>query len=137
MSLLYREEILEHYRNPQNFGALEEFTARKKQANPFCGDEIEMFTQCKRKSLGVDTIPPRGCIIENISFRGKGCAISIAATSLLTDHVKGKKIKDLEKFSEDEMIKLLDIEVSETRKKCALLGWAVLQDCIGTIEDGK
>src|SRR3989344_3747582 len=119
---IYREEILEHYREPQNFGKLSSFDVSSKQLNPFCGDEIEIF------------ITYQNGIIDLVSFQGKGCAISIASTSILTEFVKGKKKTMLTKFSEEDMLTLLGVEVSETRKKCALLGWAVLQECLQQVQ---
>ena len=121
LDVLYREEILEHYKNPLNFGRLKSFDVFSKQLNPFCGDEIEIFLKFQQKSLKTKF---------NISFVGNGCAICIAATSILTEYAKNKTIKELTKFSEKDMLKLLGVEVSETRKKCALLGFAVLKDCL-------
>lgn len=118
MNNIYREEILEHYKNPLHFGKLNNFTIYSKQLNPFCGDEIEVFLKLVKD------------VVKNISFRGKGCAISIAAMSMFTEYSKGKTKKELTKFSEKDMLELLGIEVSKTRKKCALLGWAVLKDCL-------
>lgn len=115
---LYREEILEHYKEPLNFGKLKKYDVHAKQLNPFCGDEIELF-------LAIE----KGVVLD-IGFVGTGCAISIASTSILTDHVKSKKINELTKFSDEAMLELLAIDISETRKKCALLGFAVLKDCL-------
>ncbi len=115
---LYKEEILEHYRDPQNFGEVTNATASSKQTNPLCGDDIAI------------SLKSSGEKIEDIRFQGKGCAISIAAASLLTEYVKGKELTQLTKFSENDMLQLLGVEISETRKKCALLAYAVLHDCI-------
>lgn len=115
---LYREEILEHYKDPQNFGKPAIFDVSSRQMNPFCGDEIEMFVKFKNGD------------IDSIYFQGRGCAISIASASIFTEYAKGKKKTMLTKFSEDDMLSLLNIEVSQTRRKCALLGWAVLKDCL-------
>src|SRR3989344_7927047 len=92
ISDIYREEILEHYREPQNFGELPSFDVSSKQLNPFCGDEIEMFVKfnVREDYRGAATNTPRRCTILNIRFIGKGCAISIAAASILTEFVKGK-----------------------------------------------
>lgn len=120
MDNLYREEILEHYQNPQNFGKLKDFDFSSKQTNPFCGDEIEIFVK----------LASQGEALQEIGFIGKGCAVCIAATSILTEFAKGKAKKQLTKFEEKDMLTLLGIEVSETRKKCALLGLFVLKDCI-------
>lgn len=115
---LYKEEIIEHYKDPQHFGRPASFDVTAKQLNPFCGDEIEMFLAFSQEK------------VKAVGFEGHGCAISIAATSILTEHVLKKSKKELTKFSKEDMLTLLGIEISETRKKCALLGWAVLQDCL-------
>ena len=115
---IYREEILEHFKDPQNFGKLKRFDTSSKQLNPFCGDEIEMYIKFEKER------------IKDISFSGRGCAISIASASILTDFAKGKLVAALTKFSDNDMLDILQIDVSETRKKCALLGLAVLRDCI-------
>lgn len=115
---LYRDELLEHYRNPQNFGELSHCTVSSKQTNPFCGDDISMFVVFKKNT------------VNDIGFTGKGCAISMAGASMLTEFVKGKTKKELTKFSEKDMLKTLGVEVSETRKKCALLALSVLKDCL-------
>ena len=115
---LYREEILEHYKDPQNFGRLTKFSSSAKLTNPFCGDDVEIFILIEKNKL------------TNISFTGIGCAISIASTSILTEYVKGKIVKELTSYTESDMLELLNIEVSQTRKKCALLGYSTLMDCL-------
>ena len=115
---LYREEILEHYRNPQHFGKPKTYTVSSKQTNPFCGDEIEMFLHMENGKVG------------DIGFEGIGCAICIAGASLLTEFALGKSKDELTKFDDSDMLSLLGIPVSQTRKKCALLAFATLQDCL-------
>lgn len=115
---IYREEILDHYKNPQNFGTLYSFSHKTHIVNPFCGDELTLYVLIVHNR------------IEDIAFSGSGCAISIASASLLTEHCKGKAKETLTVFQERDMLKLLNIPVSETRKKCALLGFAALKDCI-------
>lgn len=132
---LYREEILEHFRNPLNFGKLSNYSISAKQANPFCGDEVEIFIKFDPNTQGVNRIPPlRWKVVDGISFVGKGCAISVAAASMITDYAKGKTKSQLTKFEEEDMLNLLGIKMSETRKKCALLALAVLQDCLYATE---
>ena len=118
MDDLYRELILDHYNYPRNFGSLKNPGAVFEMNNPFCGDEIEMFINFS------------GDKVLDVSFDGHGCAISIAAASLLTEYIKTKTKRELTKYTKEDMLNLLGVEVSETRKKCALLGWAVLQDCL-------
>ncbi|GIW61442.1 MAG: iron-sulfur cluster scaffold-like protein [Patescibacteria group bacterium] len=118
MNEFYKEEILEHYRNPQNFGKLSNFSHSSKIVNPFCGDKIEMY------------IYLQDGVISAISFVAEGCAISIAAASLLTEYVEKKHLKELTVFSENTMLDLLNIEISETRKKCALLAYSAFKDAL-------
>lgn len=130
MDTMYRDEILELYREPLNFGKLSDFDATSKQLNPFCGDDAEIFVKFE-KTQGGAMIPPLRWKVGEIMFRGNGCVICMASTSLLTEFAKGKTKLSLTKFSQDDMLQLLGIEISETRKKCALLGLAVLKDCLG------
>ncbi len=127
MTSIYKEEILEHYRNPLNFGKLLQFDVYSYQRNPLCGDEIEM---CMKWGTRERRTRRDNKIVSKVRFMGKGCAISIAAASLLTEYVKGRSIVKLTNFSEASMLGLLGIEISETRKKCALLAFVVLKDCL-------
>lgn len=121
---LYREELLEHYKNPHNFGKLKNADSYSHQTNPLCGDDIAIFLRL-RSGQGFN-----GETIEDIKFIGKGCAICLAGASLLTDFARGKTKKELTNFTEKDMLDLLAIELSETRKKCGFLALAVLKDCI-------
>jgi nitrogen fixation protein NifU and related proteins len=111
MDDLYREQILEHYKRPQNFGTLEDPDLEFEDTNPFCGDR-----QHVQLKLGDD-----GRVAE-VAFEGQGCAISTAATSMLTDELVGKTPDELLGLSKDFVLELLGIEISATRLKCALLG---------------
>lgn len=130
MDTMYREEILEHYSSPQNFGKLEKFDKTSRQLNPFCGDEIEMFIKFSSESIDDLATQPSRLAAKEISFIGKACAISIAGASILTEYAKNKTKNELTNLSDGDMLGLLGIEVSETRKKCALLALAVLRDCL-------
>jgi nitrogen fixation NifU-like protein len=116
MEELYRDQILEHYKRPHNFGPLEEFDLEFEDSNPFCGDEQHM-----RIKLDGD-----GRVSE-LRFEGKGCAISTAATSLLSDELEGKSREELLRLDKDFVLDLLGIEISATRMKCALLGLKVVK----------
>lgn len=115
---IYREELLEHYSDPHNFGVLRKFQKTSRQYNPFCGDNITIYTTFSDE------------VLSDISFTGKGCVISIASASLLTDFVKGKKKARIKKVTEQELLSFINIPISESRKKCALLVLSVLQDCL-------
>jgi nitrogen fixation protein NifU and related proteins len=116
MEELYRDQILEHYKRPHNFGPLEEFDLEFEDSNPFCGDE-----QHVRIKLDAD-----GRVAE-LRFEGKGCAISTAATSLLSDELEGRSREELLRLDKEFVLDLLGIEISATRMKCALLGLKVVK----------
>jgi nitrogen fixation protein NifU and related proteins len=109
MDDLYRDYILEHYRRPHNFGVLENATASYEGANPLCGDRITMM-------LGI-----KDGIVSGVAFTGRGCAISQASASMLTDEIKGKSVDEVEKMTPENVLDLLGIEISPARLKCALL----------------
>jgi nitrogen fixation NifU-like protein len=109
MDDLYRDYILEHYRHPHNFGVLEAPTASYEGSNPLCGDRITMM-------LGIED-----GVVRDVAFTGRGCAISQASASLLTDEIKGKSVEDVEKMTAEDLLDLIGIEISPARLKCALL----------------
>ncbi len=123
MDDFYRDYILDHYRNPRNFGHLEAPTVSAEDLNPLCGDRI-------RVELNVDD---RG-IVRDIRFSGKGCAISQASASMLTESVLGMPLEEVAKLSKDAVLDNVGIGISPTRMKCAMLGLRVLKSAaIGTL----
>jgi nitrogen fixation protein NifU and related proteins len=121
MDDLYRDYILEHYRRPHNFGVIEEPSATFEGANPLCGDRITM-------QLGV-----KDGVVEEIGFTGRGCAISQASASLLTDEVKGKAIETVVGIEATDVLDLLGIDISPARLKCAMLSFESLQHLLADI----
>jgi nitrogen fixation protein NifU and related proteins len=113
---LYREQILDHYKHPQNFGQLDEFDLEYEDSNPFCGDEQHVWIRLDEADR-----------VTEVAFEGKGCAISTAATSLLTEELAGKTRHELLALPKDFVLDLLGIEISATRMKCALLGLKVVK----------
>ena len=116
MDDFYRDFILDHYRNPRNFGHLEKPDATAEDMNPLCGDQI-------RVELQVDG----GGNVTDLRFSGKGCAISQASASMLTETVKGKSLEEIAKLSKDVVLENVGIGISPTRMKCAMLGLKVLK----------
>ena len=116
MDELYRDQILEHYKRPHNFGRLEDYDLDHEDTNPLCGDEQHVFIK----------LDDYGRVSE-VSFEGQGCAISTAATSLLTDELQGKTREELLRIPKEEVLELLGIEISATRMKCAMLGIKVVK----------
>ena len=109
MDDLYRDYILEHYRRPHNFGVLEAPTASYEGSNPLCGDRITMMLRVEDG------------VVREVAFTGRGCAISQASASLLTDEIKGKTVEEVEAMTPDDVLELIGIEISPARLKCALL----------------
>jgi nitrogen fixation NifU-like protein len=118
MTSIYQERILQHSTHPHNFGRLPSATAKILLDNPLCGDKIQMEVEI------VDGI------IKRAMFTGKGCAISKASASLLTDIVINMNISELRKWDKDSIIKMLGIELGANRLKCALLPLEALQRII-------
>ncbi len=113
---LYRENILDHYKRPRNFGRPERYDLEFDDTNPFCGDEQHVY-------IALDSA---GRVAE-VGFEGKGCAISTAATSMLTEELAGLTREELLRLDKDFVLDLLGIEISATRIKCALLGLKVVK----------
>jgi nitrogen fixation protein NifU and related proteins len=114
---MYREVILDHYRNPRGHGAMDDPDAEAEGMNPLCGDEVTIFV-----SLGED-----GETIDDVKFSGRGCAISQAATSMLTEMVKGRSATDVATLPKEELLEEIGIPLTPIRLKCALLGLGVLK----------
>jgi nitrogen fixation protein NifU and related proteins len=116
MDDLYRENILEHYKHPRNWGELEHADLEAHDLNPLCGDELR-----------VQLVVGEDGRIETVAFSGHGCAISQAAASMTSDEVKGMQVDDLLRLDRSFVLDLLGIDISATRMKCALLSLKVLK----------
>jgi nitrogen fixation protein NifU and related proteins len=112
---LYREIILDHYKNPRGHGVIEGADAQAEGQNPLCGDEVSIFV-----SFDGDTI-------DDVKFSGRGCAISQAATSMLMEMVKGRTAAQVAGMSKEELLEEVGIPLTPVRLKCALLGLGVLK----------
>jgi nitrogen fixation protein NifU and related proteins len=121
MDDLYRDYILEHYRRPHNFGVIEEPSATFEGANPLCGDRITMQLAVKDG------------VVTDVGFTGRGCAISQASASLLTDEVKGKPVETVAGIQAADLLELLGIEISPARLKCAMLSFDSLQHLLDDV----
>jgi len=109
MDDLYREQILEHYKNPHNFGEIADADITQEGDNPLCGDVVTLYLKLDNGSL------------SQLKFRGRGCAISQASASILTDLVTGKPIEEVKAFPTKELLEELGIQISPARMKCATL----------------
>ncbi len=115
MDDLYREIIIDHYQHPHNHGALDNPDITYEDSNPLCGDKIRIDLKAKDN------------IVQDVKFDGKGCAISQASASMLTDELIGKSLDEIKKIDKDFVFKMLGIPLSPTRVKCALLSLKVVK----------
>lgn len=115
---LYQEIILDHYKNPRNFGEISNPTNEAKSFNPLCGDKITMQLIVDKKK------------IKDIKFSGVGCAISTASASMITEYLMGKSVEEAKQLTPQDIQDMLQIEVGPVRIKCALLPLEVLKKAV-------
>jgi nitrogen fixation protein NifU and related proteins len=114
---MYREVILDHYKSPRGHGLIADADAHAEGQNPLCGDEVAISVK-----FAAD-----GETIESVGFEGRGCAISQAATSMLTELVQGRKAADVASLDKEELLDEIGIPLTPIRLKCAILGLGVLK----------
>ena len=124
---MYRQQILDHYKNPRNYGELEDPDIEHVGENPMCGDTIKMFV---RLADDDETI-------ANVSFIGDGCAISQASASMLSEELRGRSLEAVREMDRDDVIDMLGVELSPMRIKCAVLAEKVAQDGVAIYEGEK
>jgi nitrogen fixation NifU-like protein len=112
---LYRQNILDHYQSPRNFGTLEHPDISAEDSNPLCGDVIRIDLKIQDGK------------VADVRFTGKGCSISRAAASMLTEEIRGKSIEEVKRIGKDEVLEMLGIELGPVRLKCALLALKTLK----------
>ena len=116
---MYQENILDHYKNPRNAGKIQNASVHHHEYNPLCGDELDMFLVIDKNKK-----------IADVKIHARGCAISVASASMLTEHIKGRSIHELEKMTKDDILEMLGIPLSPVRLKCALLSLDTLKNSI-------
>jgi nitrogen fixation NifU-like protein len=115
MDQLYRELIIDHYQHPHNHGTIENADISYEDTNPLCGDKIRIDMKV------------RDGIVEDVKFTGKGCAISQASASMLTDEIKGKTLEEVKRLDKQTVFDLVGIPLGPSRVKCALLPLKVVK----------
>jgi nitrogen fixation protein NifU and related proteins len=114
---IYKENILDHFRNPRNFGEIADAEIKKSQVNATCGDMINLSVKLKND------------IVVDVKFKGNGCAISMASSSMLTEKLKGKTLEEVNKITKEDVVEMLGIDLGVVRMKCGLL-------CLNTFNKG-
>ncbi len=122
MDELYRDNILDHYKNPRNSGHLDDPSVEADGVNPLCGDELHVELKV------IDGV------VEDVRYNGRGCAISQAAASMLSDAVKGRKVEDVERMGKEDVLDELGIPLTPIRLKCALLSVGVLKVALAELK---
>jgi nitrogen fixation protein NifU and related proteins len=117
MESLYREVILDHYKNPRGHGVIEDADAEAEGQNPLCGDEVSVYV----------AFAEDGETIEDVKFSGRGCAISQAATSMLMEMTKGRTAQQVAVLDKDELLAEIGVPLTPVRLKCAMLGLTTLK----------
>jgi len=115
---LYQENVLDYYKHPRNKEILEGYTHTARKLNPLCGDELTIYLKIKNR------------VVERATFQGKGCAISQAAISMLTEKIIGMSIESICHLGKEDILNLLGIPITYTREKCAVLSLQVLQESL-------
>jgi len=124
---MYRQQILDHYKNPRNYGEIEGADIEHVGENPMCGDTIKMFVVLADDD---DTV-------EHVSFIGDGCAISQASASMLSEELQGMSLSAVREMDRDDIIDMLGVELSPMRIKCAVLAEKVAQDGVAILQGDK
>lgn len=122
MDDLYKEVILDHYQHPHNHGSLPDATHSFEDLNPLCGDRVRMELKIEDG------------VVREVRFTGKGCAISQAAASMLTDEIKGKSVEDIKHIDKQTVLDMVGIPLGPTRVKCALLPYKVMKASVYGIQ---
>ncbi len=123
MDQIYKDLILEHWQNPQNFGVLKNADIDTELDNPLCGDKIRLTVELKNNK------------VNKVMFTGEGCAISIASGSIFTEEIKNKTIDEIKNIRAEDVLNALQIQITPTRSKCALLIFAVLKKGLSDLKN--
>ncbi|MDZ7745094.1 MAG: iron-sulfur cluster assembly scaffold protein [Halobacteriales archaeon] len=115
---MYRQQILDHYKNPRNYGEIDDATFEHVGENPMCGDTIKLFVKLEADDE----------TIAGVSFIGDGCAISQASASLLSTELQGMTLETVREMDRDDIVEMLGVDISPMRIKCAVLAEKVVQD---------
>lgn len=117
---MYQQNILDHYKHPRNFGELGDVVAKAHAANPLCGDELDFFLQFNDQDK-----------VTAVKFSGRGCTITIASASMLSEKLTSMSRSEIDRLTNDEAVKLLGVPINPARMKCATLALEAVQKAVG------
>lgn len=117
------EILLDHYRNPHNYGQIEDASVKLIEYNPVCGDTVQI-------SLKIEN-----GVVADAKFIGRGCSVSQGTASMLTDRIKGKPVEEVKKINQEDVLNMLGLKLGPSREKCAILSLNTLQKCIRDYEE--
>lgn len=117
---MYQQNILDHYKHPRNFGELPDASAKAHAANPLCGDELDFFLQFDDQDK-----------VAKVKFSGRGCTITIASASMLSEKLNSMSRGEIDRLTNDEAAKLLGVPINPARMKCATLALEAVQKAVG------
>jgi nitrogen fixation NifU-like protein len=120
---LYKQKIIDHYKNPRNYGEMGDADMEAHVTNSVCGDEVTVYLKVK------------GGVVKEVMYKGSGCAISVAGMSMLSKNLVGKKVEDLEEIEDKVALELLGLDEKTSRKKCATLGLRAIEKAVKMEED--
>ena len=126
MDELYREQLLESYKNPSNKGKVIKATHVKEDSNPLCGDTVEISLRIDKEGR-----------ISDAKFTGKGCVISQASSDMLMEHIKGKTQKEVQDMTREDILDMIGLNLNHARIKCAMLPLAATKKAIIEYEAKK
>lgn len=122
---LYSEKIMDHYKNPRNRGEMDDPTIKVDATNPICGD-------CTNIQMKI-----KDGVITDVMFESLGCAISIAAASMLTEYIKGRKVEEVKNISNEDLLGMMGAELTPTKTHCAVMSVEAVQRAIKSYENKK
>jgi nitrogen fixation NifU-like protein len=117
---MYQANIIDHNKHPRNFGELPDANAKAHAANPLCGDELDFFLKFDDQNT-----------LSEVKFSGRGCAITMASASMLSEKLKDMPRNEIEKLQNDDIVKLLGVEINPARMRCATLSLETVQQAVG------
>jgi nitrogen fixation protein NifU and related proteins len=125
MQDLYQEELMDIFKNPHNRGAMNKPSVSVSKKNPMCGDELTLQLEIENG------------VVKDAKFDGSACSVSVISSSIFTDYLIGKKISEVKKLGKEDLLGLINLNLTTSRVACATLILSALQEALNNYEKGK